>query len=121
MALDIFQALVKNDGKILDYFQNAKNIWEEIFSGLDWENIEVFAQTLTDMQLKFEYQCGFRTPGQEVMVVSGFAILYDIHAGFGDNEYKAQAMYQAYQRSMCSMEIKFEAEKIARLYNLIED
>ena len=119
MALDIFQSLVNNDAKILVYFQNAKHIWEEIFRELDWENLDIFAQTLTDMQIKFEHECGFRTPGQEVMVISGFALLYDIHAGFGDNEIKALAMYNSYQRSMCSMEVKFEAEKIAKLYNLI--
>lgn len=91
-----------------------------MFETFDWSDVEALAKRFTELQDEFEYNCGFRTVGQEIMVISGFALLYNIQKGFEDTEEKAWAMFHAYQKCMCSMEIKYESEKIARLYHIIE-
>lgn len=120
MALFTFKYLVENDSTIMDYYKNATTIWQELFNTFDWKNVDAIADILTDKQTDFEVNCGYRVPGQEIMVISGFALLYDIQAGFKDNQKKAEILYDAFQKSYCSGEVKFEAENIAKLYNLIE-
>jgi hypothetical protein len=68
----------------------------------------------------FEANCGGRWVGQEVMVVSGLAGLYSSETGFDRNEKRARLLYDAFQSSYCSVEVKSIAEEVARSYDLLD-
>lgn len=53
------------------------------------------------------------------MVVAGFAMLYSEESGF-KSEKQARLLYDAFQSSMCSVEVKFMAERVAESYDLID-
>jgi hypothetical protein len=53
------------------------------------------------------------------MVVSGLAGLYNTATGFDGNEKRASLLYDAFQSSYCSVEVKSIAEEVARSYDLL--
>lgn len=61
-----------------------------------------------------------RWVGQEVMVVSGLAGLYTTATGFDGRLDRARLLYDAFQSSYCSIEVKSIAEKVARSYDLLD-
>jgi hypothetical protein len=75
---------------------------------------------LSAEQMWFERNCGARWVGQEIMVVSGIGMLYSTKAGFGDNADRARVLYDAFQQSFCSIEVKSIAREVAESYGLLE-
>jgi len=55
------------------------------------------------------------------MVISGITQFYSIEDGFGDRKHKALEVYNALMRSQCSLEVKGEADRIAKIYYLFEE
>jgi hypothetical protein len=114
-----FDMLIHGDEDVLRYYRNAVEKWREIWAHQDSKDTATFAQRLSSEQFWFEQNCGTRWVGQEIMVVSGFAVLYSIETGFR-NENKARHLYAAFQASTCSVEVKFTAERVAESYDLID-
>lgn len=124
--------VIKQNRDIFKWYKNAQKLWDGILGKWDISkqtNIDGLANELWRMQLSFERNCGGRTIGQEIMVISGIVQFYNINVGFEqewntpvDNRLKkARNTYKAFQRSSCSMEVKFTAKAVARFYGLEED
>ena len=107
-----YEFLVKGDGAIIQHYQNAVAHWNEIWGRKESQDLKSMAHMLSSQQFWFEQNCGGRWVGQEIMVVTGFAMLYSQEAGFID-EKKARFLYDAFQSSMCSVEVKFITEQVA--------
>jgi len=121
------QKLIEGDRKVVDYYQHAKAIWEEISKTIDIKdesNIKALAQELTSRQISnFEHKCGGRHIGQEIMAWYGIAQYYRVEDGFGSEEDRLQSaknVYEAFQRSSCSIEVKGAARNAAKFYYLDE-
>jgi len=121
------QKLIEGDDKIINYYQEAKKIWEEISAKIkiqDKFNIKILAQELTSRQISdFEHLCGGRSIGQEIMAWYGIAQYYSVEDGFGsepDRLQNAKNVYEAFQRSGCSLEVKSAANDVAKFYDLEE-
>ncbi|GAB6253514.1 hypothetical protein BCSAG_48320 [Bacillus cereus] len=115
MAIGTTLALLENNENILGYYQEAKRVWEKIWADPKSETVEGLAEELSFHQISsFEQHCGGRWLGQEVMVHSGFMLLYDEGAGFDGNEEKVTRLKEAFQKAHLSGEVHSRAERLAK-------
>jgi hypothetical protein len=119
MAIYTVLNLLNEDQELITYYQNAKELWAEIWRDSRSLNVEGLAELLSEKQLTFEHRCGGRHLGQEIMAWSGFGLLYDAGVGFeGENREKALMLKEAFQKSYCSWEVISVAEKAAKAFYL---
>jgi hypothetical protein len=114
------EMLVRGQAEVVGYYQAAANRWREIWSRPESRDLDSLAKMLLSEQMWFERNCGGRWVGQEIMVVSGLAGLYTTATGFEDNLQRARLLYDAFQSSYCSAEVKSIAEEVARSYDLLD-
>ncbi len=115
------ERLINRDQNISNYYRVAVERWNEIWSKPDSKDVASLANLLSSEQVWFEQNCGDRRVGQEIMVVSGIGMLYSTAAGFDDNFDRAQRLFDAFQRSYCSIEVKGIAREMAESYGLLEE
>jgi hypothetical protein len=113
--------LLNGDRKVSDYYLTAVARWKKIWARPESKDVIKLATLLSDEQTEFELECGFRAPGQEIMVVAGFGMLYTIEGGFEGTADKARLLYDAFQCSFCSIEVKILAREVADFYGLLEE
>ena len=115
------ELLLKEDPYIIQYYHNAKKKWNEILKkNLDID-LDCLANILSSEQIWFEQNCGGRWIGQEIMVIVGITQFYSTKCGFeGENLDNAKAVYNAFSKSFCSLEVKAWADEIAANYDLLE-
>ncbi len=109
------EELLKSNLQMQKYYSNAIELWEEIDS-LASRDSQSLSQVIRAKQSEFEQRCGGRNLGQEIMVVSGIGRHYSTARGLED--VKARAVYKAIKDSMCSLEVKVAADKIAESYSI---
>lgn len=115
------ERLMNGDTQIPQYFVSAKERWEKILSGISTVSVADLAEKLTAEQSWFEHHCGGRWKGQEVMVWTGFASIYDTTDGYdrtGRGIAEAIKLAKAFESSMCSLEVKSKAHKAAMSYHV---
>ena len=115
----VIDMLMSGNKNIVTYFGVAKQRWEGLIQA--HSSVEDLARRLSSEQMWFETNCGGRWEGQEVMVISGITQFYSLEEGFGDRRNKALDIYNAFMKSQCSLEVKGEADKIAKSYFLFEE
>jgi hypothetical protein len=115
------ELLVNGDSNVGEYYRLAVERWKEIWAQPDSGNLARLATRLSNEQMWFEQKCGTRWVGQEIMVVSGFGMLYTTAAGFDQNIERARLLYDAFQQSYCSIEVKGIARDVAASYDLLEE
>jgi hypothetical protein len=112
---EILECLLQGNLNIPRELENAEAYWVGFFDRPDTE----WSKALTDDQITyFEHRCGGRSRGQEVMGYSGFGHLYDTRRGFGENLKRAQKLARAFEKSMCSLEVKAYARDAANFYEV---
>lgn len=112
--------LLNGSAKIFEYYQTAKQRWEKLLDGINFNEVSVLAKKLHYEQQWFEENCGGQVLGQEIMVIAGIAQFYDKYKGFNGTKAKAQFIYDSLAKSYCSLEVKFHASDTAKEYGLIE-
>lgn len=111
--------LMANDEPVGDYFAAAAAKWEELLVDIEDVSAADLAERVTNAQMWFEYNCGGRWDGQEVMVLTAFASIYDLGVGYdrdGRGKREAAKLAEAFARSMCSLEVKGAAREVAASY-----
>jgi hypothetical protein len=114
------EMLVRGQAEVINYYRLAAERWREIWGRPEASQLEQLARMLQAEQMWFEQNCGGRWVGQEIMVVSGLAGLYSTATGFDCNEPRARLLYDAFQSSLCSVEVKSIAQEVARSYDLLD-
>jgi hypothetical protein len=114
------EMLVRGEDQVMKFYRDAADRWRVIWGRPESRTLASFARLLQSEQLWFEQNCGGRWDGQEIMVVSGLVGLYSTQVGFEDNLPRARLLYDAFQSSYCSVEVKSIAEEVARSYDLLE-
>ncbi len=115
------EKIIDGDSRIISYYAEANQKWEKILSTYDPsdpKNIDEIAREVFVHQGQFERDCGGRTLGQEIMVVSGLGRFYSSQTGFEGNEEAVKNVYTAILGSQCSIEVHGYAENFARAYDL---
>lgn len=121
MAIYTLEALINGNAGIVEYYNNAKQLWLEIIESEAFENVDTLAQELTIRQLQFEHQCGGRWIGQEIMAIVGIGQFYSSEIGFEATLEDALKVKNAFAQSYCSLEVKFHAEKTVTIFRLNEN
>lgn len=123
MARQTLEKLITGDREILEAYQRVKAKWDEILQHFDWgaeDAVERMADLVTKWQLPMEGIAGERWLGQEIMVIVGIGQFYNSYIGFDASIKQVKTVYNGFLTSMCSIEVKFHAETIGKLYG-IED
>jgi len=113
------EMLIRGKAEIIEHYRRAAERWQEVWSKPEATNLEKLARMLQHEQMWFERNCGGRWVGQEIMVVSGLAGLYSTEVGFDKKLEQARLLYDAFQSSFCSIEVKSIAEEVAKSYDLL--
>lgn len=117
------EMLVQGDPDVGEYYRRAAGRWHEIWERFGTGDRDRLAAALGTEQMWFERNCGpsgNRWIGQEIMVVCGIGMLYSTRVGFEDKADRGRMLYDAFQRSFCSIEVKGVAREVAASYGLLE-
>ena len=115
------EKLIAGDPQIVSHFEEANKKWDKIFSTYDpneSNNIDKISEEVFVHQGQFERDCGGRTLGQEILVISGLGRFYSSQSGFEGNEDAVNNVYKAILQSQCSIEVHGYAENFAKAYDL---
>jgi hypothetical protein len=118
------EKLMNNVEPVGNYFAAAKAKWNEILADVAVVPAAELAERLSHSQSWFERHCGGRWDGQEVMVLTGFASIYDVGIGYdreGRGKPEAVKLAEAFELSMCSLEVKGAAREVARSYYITRE
>ena len=115
---DTIEKLMAGDAAIPGYYTAAHAHWKTLLSDVDTVSIEDLAKRLSSAQTWFEHHCGGRSPGQEVMVWTGFASLYSTQDGWENTAESGKKLAQAFAASMCSVGVKAGARKAGNSYHV---
>jgi hypothetical protein len=117
----ILEMLKEGNARIVEHFINANAKWKDVLSDVETISVDDLAKRLSAVQGSFEQICGGdRYLGKTVMGWSGFTHLYSCAVGFEDNGPFAYKLAQAFEKSMCSLEVKHAAKKAAKLYSVAD-
>lgn len=125
-----FDELINGNPKIVDWYKNALQLWDDILKNYDIKETKQFgklAKELFQKQSLFESKCGGRSTGKEIMAITGIIQFYNLTTGFEEEwdkentfrKKKARNLYNAILFSGCSVEVKMTAKKVAKFYGLV--
>jgi hypothetical protein len=121
MAVYTLDLLIQGQQEIVEYYNNARQLWQQIRESEAFNNVDTLAQELTNRQLRFEKDCGGRWIGQEIMAIVGIGQFYSIEVGFDGNTDEAIKVKNAFAQSYCSIEVKYHAERAVEIFGLTEN
>lgn len=119
--INISELLINGDEKIMHYCRNAKEKWSVMIEKHPSFDLDNLSEELSSSEPWFEKNCGGEKLSREIMVIVGIGQFYSSRKGFDYNGLKsARAVYEAFKKSNCSVEVKGEADKIAEDYQLYD-
>lgn len=120
MILEILDELKQGNESLPRYFSALDKLWAENLHDIRDVDVDTIAHRLGTLQHQAEAICGSRSLGKAMMPWSAFAHFYSADHGYGDNGRAAWMLSQAFQQSMCSIEVKNGARAAAEVYH-VED
>lgn len=105
----ILLGLINGEKEILEYFQNANDLWEEIWDSKKSEDEKELADLITSYQHYFDVKCGGPLLSQEIIAWSAYAYLLKI--GKGKSNEKLERLNNAFEKSHLSNEIYADIKK----------
>lgn len=119
MAQNTIKSLIEGDPNLMGYYRRASEIWSEILSEPEANDIRGLADILGMRQSQFEKECGGRFLGREIMAAVGIGQFFiSPIEGFGDDMETVTLIRQAFARSMCHIEVKVYMGIISKMYDL---
>ncbi len=115
---ELLQRLGRGDTRLIEMCQQANRAWVDFLEELRMADTGTLAARLQFFQPNFKRIFESETLGQTMMPWTGFASLYDIDRGWGDNKQRALQLAEAFVLSHCSQEVKSEARSAVISYEL---
>ena len=113
------ELLVLGRREVAKHFREARKRWLKIYAEEKSSSVEAIAQRLSSEQMWFESNCGGHHFGQEIMVWSSLATFYSVRTGWRPSRKRfAQRLVLAFDKSFCSIEVKYEMIDAAKSYFL---
>jgi hypothetical protein len=117
---ELLQRLGRGDTRLIEMCQQANRTWANFLEELSTADTGTLAARLQFFEPEFKRIFESDTLGPTMMPWTGFATLYDIEHGWGENKQRALQLAQAFALSHCSQEVKSEARSAVISYE-IED
>lgn len=118
MLQTLLEKLKDGDHSIVDVFVQADARWGDIVEDIDAISVDELAGRLTTTQSDFEEVSGDQLLSRWIYGVTGFAHLYSSDDGFDENMDKACKLRGAFEKSLCSIEVKRFAKEAAKTYGV---
>jgi hypothetical protein len=119
VAQNTIKGLIEGNIHIVRYYQKAFDIWTEILSDPEANDVGRLADLLVIRQSRFEKECGGRFLGREIMAAVGIGQFYiSPIEGFGNNMETVTLIRQAFAQSRCHIEVKVFVGIISKVYDL---
>ncbi|MCF8449986.1 MAG: hypothetical protein K9G49_08980 [Taibaiella sp.] len=112
--------LINGKDVIIQYYKNAKEIWEEIINSDDFSSIDKLVKMLEFSQTRFENECGGKYLGREIMAFVGVGQFYNDLIGFDNNYDDVIKVRDAVSKSYCSIELKWYFDRAIYHFGLNE-
>jgi hypothetical protein len=115
---ELLERLGRGDTRLIDMCREANRVWSDFLNELNGADTGTLSARLQFFQPTFKKIFESETLGQTMMPWTGFAVLYDTQAGWGQNLERARQLAEAFSRSHCSEEVKSEARSAVISYEL---
>jgi hypothetical protein len=115
---ELLQRLGRGDTRLITMCQQANRAWADFLEELRGADTGTLAARLAFFEPNFNRIFESETLGQTMMPWTGFAALFDIERGWGDNKQRALQLADAFAQSNCSAEAKSEARSAVISYEL---
>ena len=115
---ELLERLGRGDTRIMDMCQEANRAWLDFLEELRGADTGTLSARLGFFEPTFARIFGSDKFGQNMMPWTGFAALFDTHAGWGSNLERAKQLAESFARSNCSAEVKSEARSCVISYEL---
>jgi hypothetical protein len=115
---ELLQRLGRGDTRLIDMCQQANRAWADFLEELRGADTGTLAARLQFFEPNFKRIFESETLGPTMMPWTGFATLYDIERGWGENKPRALQLAEAFAVSLCSQEAKSEARSAVISYEL---
>ena len=110
--------LLRGRQRVARRFNKAHMFWKEFHKAHKSDSIDELAKALSSAQFAIEARFDSdRDMGKSCMVYTCLGTLYDEANGFRDMA-RVNKILQAFDKSMCSMEVKMSIPKVKALYML---
>jgi len=117
---ELLQRLGRGDTRLIEMCQEANRAWTDFLEELRTADTGTLAARLQFFEPNFKRIFESETLGSTMMPWTGFAALFDIERGWGENKQRALQLAQAFAQSHCSHEAKSEARSAVISYELEE-
>lgn len=115
---ELLQRLGRGDTRLITMCQQANRAWTDFLEELRGADTGTLAARLAFFEPNFNRIFESETLGQTMMPWTGFAALFDIDRGWGENKQRALQLADAFAQSNCSTEAKSEARSAVISYEL---
>ena len=113
------ELLVLGRREVARHFREARKRWLENYVTMKKLPTDEIARELGSEQMWFEQNCGGHHFGQEVMVWSAIATFYSTRYGWRPSRERfVRKLIEAFEKSHCSIEVKYEMQDAASTYHL---
>lgn len=115
---ELLQRLGRGDTRLIEMCRQANGAWMDFLGELSTADTTTLAARLQFFEPNFKRIFESETLGPTMMPWTGFASLFDIERGWGDNKKRALQLAEAFALSHCSQEAKSEARSAVISYEL---
>ncbi|MBX9746042.1 MAG: hypothetical protein K2X34_04020 [Hyphomonadaceae bacterium] len=115
---ELLQRLGRGDTRLIQMCQDANRAWADFLGELREADTGTLAARLQFFEPNFKRIFESETLGPTMMPWTGFASLFDIERGWGENKQRALQLADAFAQSHCSQEAKSEARSAVISYEL---
>jgi hypothetical protein len=115
---ELLQRLGRGDTRLITMCQQANRAWADFLEELRQADTVTLAARLQFFEPNFKRIFESETLGPTMMPWTGFAALFDIERGWGENKQRALQLAEAFALSHCSQEAKSEARSAVISYEL---
>lgn len=118
MIRTIIDELKNGNERIPVMFVALETKWSELLANVEDLDESSLADILSDAQWQIENICGERNLAKVIMPWSAFAHLYSAQVGYEGNGPQALKLSKAFEKSTCSLEVKFGARSASSVYHV---
>jgi hypothetical protein len=121
MSIFTLTALMNGEEGVVQYYQNAVEIWKDIVESDDFHDWDLLLYRIQLEEIRFRHRCGSKYLHKEIMAIVGLLQFYYDYIGFDGTYEDALRVKRAVMESDVTIEVKWFIEKAALQFKLTDD